>query len=294
MFHMAIISLHKTELLRSITQTRQKRFYHALVQAGFEPLLASDVSLPPQLASQLRWAKIEKWLPPYLLNLSYSGFAVLFLATQNEAIHWTVALLFGLPLALISVLLFYIYTEKWAKKNIIKLLGTPFLFIHNGDIYENFPNLRKLDDEIEALKKSQAQTQQSITDLKQLAKEMKEKLILLGQDTNDQYLQNLETQRLNQIRLLEESQNLLQIAIRSRQEQIKLQQELLDWAELDRMRQQASQISGQEAKQQSWQKMTELEMRSAELAFQMQELNRELHNSLITQSANNEVNGNRL
>ena len=118
---------------------------------------------------------------------------------------------------------------------------------------------------------------------------MKEQLILLGQNTNDQYLHNLEAQRLNQISLLEKSQELLQIAMRSRQEQIKLQQELLDWAELDRMRQQASQMSGKEVKQESWQKMTTLEMRAAELAFQMHELNHELQNSLAKKSANNEA-----
>ena len=146
-----------------------------------------------------------------------------------------------------------------------------------------------MDDEIEILKNTQSQTQTSIEELQQLSKDMKEQLILLGQNTNDQYLHNLEAQRLNQIGLLKKSQELLQIAMRSRQEQIKLQQELLDWAELDRMRQQASQISGKEAKQESWQKMTVLEMRAAELAFQMHELNHELQNSLAKKSAQNEA-----
>lgn len=286
---MAIISLNKHELQRSVTQTSQKRFYYALRKAGFEPLLATGISLPPQLRSRLIWAKLEKWLPSSIIHISYVGFAILFLAVQDEVMHWAIAILLGLPLIPFTAFLFYIHTEKWAQQNVQKLLETPFLFIYNGDIYENFPNLRKLDDEIEILKKTQIQTEQSILELKQLSKDMKEQLILLGQDTNDQYLQGLESQRMNQIRLLEKSQELLQIAMRSRQEQIKLQQELLDWAELDRMRQQASQISGQDSKQQSWQKMTALEMRAAELAFQMHELNHELHNSLAKKVAQNEV-----
>lgn len=286
---MAIISLNKTELLRSITQTRQKRFYFALQKAGFAPLLESDVSLPASLRSVLFWAKVEKWLPPYFIHIPYIGFAILYLAIQDETLHWTLAFILGIPLLPLTLFIIYMYTEQWAQRNVNKLLNTPFLFIHDGNIYENFPNLRKLDDEIESLKQIQLKTQQSIQELTQLSKDMKEQLILLGQNTNDRYLQDLESQRMNQARLLDEAENLLQIAIRSRHDQIKLQQELLDWAELDRLRQHASQISGQEAKQHSWQKMTELEMRAAELAFKMHELNQEICSSLAKKSAEHEV-----
>jgi hypothetical protein len=75
----------------------------------------------------------------------------------------------------------------------------------------------------------------------------------------------------------------------SQQEQLKLQEELLNWAELDRLRQQASQISGNESKRESWQKMTTLELRAAELAFQMHDLNQKLRNTLALRSAENEL-----
>jgi chromosome segregation ATPase len=170
-----------------------------------------------------------------------------------------------------------------------KLLDTPFLFVLNGDIYENFPNLRTLNDEITALKQNQIETQQSIQKMQKLCRDMKEQLILLGQNTMDPYLRDLESQITTQLRLLEQSQNLLQMSTESQQEQLKLQEELLKWAELDRLRQQASQISGEESKRDSWQKMTTLELQAAELAFQMHDLNQKLRNTLSLRSAENET-----
>lgn len=286
---MTIISLDKAKLQKAIHQTSQRRFYYALQQTGLEPLLHQRDSLPPKLRKLLLWAQLEKWLPSALIHFSYVGFAFLYLLVENGTLHWIFSILLGAPLLLLTAFTLYINTEKWAERLIQKLLDTPFLFSLDGDIYENFPNLRTLNDEIIALKQNQIETQQSIQKMQALSRDMKEQLILLGQNTMDPYLRDLEIQIITQIRLLEQSQNLLQMSTESQQEQLKLQEELLNWAELDRLRQQASQISGNESKRESWQKMTTLELRAAELAFQMHDLNQKLRNTLALRSAENEI-----
>jgi hypothetical protein len=286
---MPIISLDKEKLQKAIHQTSQRRFYYALKEAGLQPWLKQRSSLPQKLRNVLIWAHLEKWLPSALINFSYIGFAFLYLLVENGTLHWLFAALLGVPILLLTAFTIYIHTETWAKKRVQKLLDTPFLFVLNGDIYENFPNLRTLNDEITALKQNQIETQQSIQKMQKLCRDMKEQLILLGQNTMDPYLRDLESQITTQLRLLEQSQNLLQMSTESQQEQLKLQEELLNWAELDRLRQQASQISGNESKRESWQKMTTLELRAAELAFQMHDLNQKLRNTLALRSAENEL-----
>jgi hypothetical protein len=286
---MAIISLDKEKLLKAIHQTSQRRFYYALKDTGLQPLFKQRRSLPTKLRKVLLWAQLEKWLPSALINFSYIGFGFLYLLVENESLHWLFAILLGSPLLLLTAFTVYIHTTTWAKTRVQKLLDTPFLFVLNGDIYENSPNLRTLNDEITVLKQNQIETQHSIQKIQKISRDMKEQLILLGQNTMDPYLRDLESQRTTQLRLLEQSQHLLQMSKKSQQEQLKLQEELLMWAELDRLRQQASQISGNESKRESWQKMTTLELQAAELAFQMHDLNQQLRNTLAHRSAENEI-----
>ena len=286
---MAIISLDKEKLQKAIHQTSQRRFYYALKETGLQPLFKQRRALPSKLRQVLIWAQLEKWLPSALINFSYIGFAFLYILFENGTLHWLFAILLGSPLLLLTAFTVYIHTVTWAKTRVQKLLDTPFLFVLNGDIYENFPNLRTLNDEITVLKQNQIETQRSIQKMQKLSRDMKEQLILLGQNTMDPYLRDLESQITTQIRLLEQSQNLLQMSTKSQQEQLKLQEELLKWAELDRLRQQASQISGYESKRESWQKMTTIELQAAELAFQMHDLNQKLRNTLAQRSAENEI-----
>jgi hypothetical protein len=182
--------------------------------------------------------------------------------------------------------------QHWAHTQVTKLFSEAFIFVDSGRIYANFPELNQLEQqlsELDDMKKTASQTSKNIA---LLAQKLKEKLILMGQSTNDSTLADLDNQHLLQQRLINEASEAIVTVENKRQQCLRIRQELFDWVELDWIKQEANQISKPDTSEKLWAQAAEMEMIAHDLNIQLSGVHGELGTALAQWQTRHDVGEN--
>ena len=289
---MQIVTLPRKKMLDIAASSKEKGLKHALESAHMDQLSAKDDHIPPHVRSILQKARLDSYL--HTQTVYYAPiYAPAFVFTALNQTHtdpilsvFTILSLIILPL---SILAWVHRQQGWAVKQVEALFAEAFIFLHNGRLYANFPELNFLEQqlsELESMRHTATQSSKSIADL---AQKLKEKLILMGQNTNDTTLADLENQYLLQQRLIKEATNAMAQVESKRQRCLGLRQELFNWVELDWMKQKANQITGTHTSERMWAQTAEMELIAHDLNVLLSGVHGELGNALAQWQTRHEI-----
>ena len=289
---MQIVTLPRKKMLDIAANSNDKGLKRALESVQLDRLSSKDEHVPPHVRSILRKVTLDSYL--HTQTVYYAPiYAPAFVFTALHQTHtdpilsvFTFLSLLILPL---SILAWIHKRQNWAVKQIEALFDEAFIFIHNGRLYANFPELNFLEQqlsELESMRHTATQSSKSIADL---AHKLKEKLILMGQSTNDSTLADLENQYLLQQRLIKEATEAMGQVENKRQRCLNLRQELFNWVELDWMKQKARQFAGSKTSEQMWAQTAEMELIAHDLNLLLSGVHGELGTALAQWQTRHEI-----
>ena len=267
---MQIVNIPRQQMLEVAKQSTTHGLTKALKLAQMDAIYPSAEHIPPNVQSILRWRQVDRYLhSPFVLYLPLYIGAVIYTALVNG--NWLIYALvlvsiLGLPIGLLSL---WNRWTNWAYKKVKYLLEQPFIFVDNGKIYSNFPELNHLEMRLNSLETLKVETLKTSSSITNLAKKLKEKLILLGESTNDPVLQDLENQYLRQQHLIQEATQTMSDIEDKRQHCLKVRHDLFNWVELEWIKRQANQMIGLEQRNQIWIQATEMELMAHDLQMQL-------------------------
>ena len=287
---MQIVNLHRHKMLNTAETAQSKGLLKALQISGLDQLPLNGAHIPPHVRAVLKNLKIDDWLhnqTVYYAPMYTPAFIYTSVVQGNAIIYiFTILSIFVLPFSLLSWLH---KRQNWAYKQVTKLFSEAFIFVDSGRIYANFPELNHLEQqlsELDQMKKTATQTSKNIASL---AQKLKEKLILMGQSTNDPTLADLDNQHLLQQRLINEANEAIVTVENRRQQCLRIRQELFDWVELDWIKQEANQISRPGTSEKLWAQAAEMEMIAHDLNIQLSGVHGELGSALTQWQTRHDV-----
>lgn len=260
--------------------------YVALQHYHMDVLSPKSPYIPDNIKEFLSKAQKQKLFSSPVVNQSLLLFPIFLFASLRVPtfLSIVITIFFGVvfPFALYKL---HMNTD-WSKKQVEQLMQTSFIFVENNKIYANFPELNALEHQIMETQTIKKQAENTSKQIDHLASTIKEKLILLGQSTNDASLLNLETHKLTQEQLIAEAEKTLDVTKKKVQECKKLREEIIQWAELDWIKRQANQLSGVEQREQAWKKMAELELQAHGIQQEMLGITGQLGRALADWQSN--------
>ncbi len=287
---MQIVNLHRQRMLEVAQTAKERGLQKALQISNLDKLPSDGAHIPPHVRSVIQKSKLDTLLhsnnvyyaPIYTPALLYTSYV-----QENIIVYlFTLLSLLVLPWSILA----WVHKRKgWASEQVEKLFGESFIFVDGGRIYANFPELNRLEQQLSELEQMRNTAIQTSNNIASLAQKLKEKLILMGQDTNDETLSDLDNQYLLQQRLITEAEAAIQSVENKRQQCLRLRQELFNWVELDWMKQEASQFSSQRSSEKLWKQATEMELIAHDLNIQLSGVHGELGQALATWQTRNEV-----
>ena len=287
---MNVVDFPIDQMLQVAEHKKFPRLMEALRLCQMHQLDPKSVYIPEQIRTLLKLAHQEKrFAIPVVLYAPFLAPMLLFSGIQQDnlpTLGMGALFLLGVPVALRQ---YWRFSPQWAVKQILELQQTSFVFVENNQIFANFPKLRDLEKEIADLKHNKENAQRTCQKIDQLAQTLKEKLILLGQNTNDPNLIQLETHKLNQIRLIEQSDELLSINQQKLHKLEKLRQEVIQWAELDWLKRQANELAGSNIRTQTIEKLTHLEMQAYDIQMEISQVHQELKTAIAEWNVQHEI-----
>ena len=207
---MKLISIHPQKMLAVAANSPRYRLQTALNSQGMNDIPVDHPALPDDIRKTLKWATWE-----YLLVRNASPNTILFLIIMigmglyHQTLIWLlvgVCSVIALILALVGKL---IDRPQWASQQLQSFLDTPFLFLVQETLYENLPQLRRLDADIQRLTRTKQEARHIQQQMALLTRQLKEKLILLGESTTDQQVVDLEVAQITQEKIISQAEQLL-------------------------------------------------------------------------------------
>ena len=256
-------------LLAAAENAPRQRVLSALKSQSLEQLKTDNPALPVSLRRALMWTALEQKIrfqhPPALL---FTGALICVSAGQQlsaeGSIWW---LLFGGTIALIGGLSAAVRSHWVAMKLLTPLFQHPYVFSIGDDIYENLPQLNRMEKAIAKLSAQIDKSKQIVEDINRTLKALKEQLILVGQSTDDPSIKGLYAEESTQLRWQEETKALLAKAEQQHNQNLAIREELHQHARLDALRRQAAQLAG--GAEQSAPQLIELERSNQELLMEL-------------------------
>ena len=289
---MQIVRLPKQKMLDIATHSKEKGLKRALEAAHLEHLSPSDEHIPTHVRGVLQKVRLDSYLHTQTVYYAPIYAPAFVFTTLNQSVVdpvlgvLTVLSILVFPLSILA----WVHKQKgWAVKQVEQLFAEAFVFVDSGRLYTNFPELNLLEqqlDELEQMKHTAIQSSKSIADL---AQKLKEKLILMGQSTNDSTLADLENQYLLQQRLIKEATAAMEHVENKRQRCLALRQELFDWVELDWMKQRANQMTRSKNSERLWTQAAEMELIARDLNLQLTGVHGELGTALAQWQTKHEI-----
>ncbi len=287
---MQIVNLHRQRMIEVAQTAKERGLQKALQVSSLDKLPSDGAHIPPHVRAVVQKSKLDSLL--HSKNVYYAPIyapALIYTSYMQENIIVYVFALLSLLVLPWSILAWIHKRKGWASEQVEKLFAEPFIFVDSARIYANFPELNRLEQqlsELEHMRNTAIQTSKSIASL---AQKLKEKLILMGQDTNDETLSDLDNQYILQQRLIVEAESAIHSVENQRQQCLRLRQELFDWVELDWIKQEASQFSGQQHSEKLWRQAAEMELIAHDLNTKLSGVHGELGHALATWQTRNEV-----
>ena len=289
---MQIVTLPRKRMLDIASSSTDKGLKRALEAAHMDQLSSKDEHIPPHVRKTLRSVTLDSYL--HTQTVYYAPiYAPAFVFTAVNQTHtdpilsvFTVLSLLILPL---SILAWIHRKQRWAVSQVESLFEEAFIFVHNGRLYANFPELNFLEQQLSELESMRHTAKQSSKSIADLAQKLKEKLILMGQSTNDTTLADLENQYLLQQRLITEATAAMDDVENKRQRCLHLRQELFNWVELDWMKQKASQFTGAQTSEKMWAQAAEMELIAHDLNLLLSGVHGELGTALAQWQTRHEI-----
>ena len=289
---MQIVTLPRKKMLDIAANSKEKGLKHALESAHMDQLSSTDKHIPPHIRRILQKMKLDSYL--HTQTVYYAPiYAPAFVFTALNQTHtdpilsvFTILSLIILPLSILA----WIHRQQgWAVKQVESLFAEAFIFVHKGRLYANFPELNLLEQQLNELEEMRHTASKSSKSISNLAQKLKEKLILMGQSTNDNTLAELENQYLLQQRLIKEATSAMAQVENKRQRCLGLRQELFNWVELDWMKQKASQITGTHTSEKMWAQTAEMELIAHDLNLILSGVHGELGHALAEWQTRHEI-----
>ena len=278
---MHVVHIPRQTMIEITQQSREKGLYKSLQAADMVDIDPQAEHVPPRVRSILRWGKIDTYLHSQVAQMIplYCG-AVIYTAVVSPAPYMTILAILSVLALPLGVLTHINRWTNWAEKKVQALLKEPFIFVDNAKIYANFPELNDLETRLYNLEQLQQEATLSAQNIQNLANRLKEKLILMGESTNDPVLSDLENQHLRQRNLIQQSKDTMLAIEDRRQHCLRVRQDLFDWVELDWLKRQANQITGREQRNEVWQKAVDMELLAHDLQTEVSGIQGELGRAL--------------
>lgn len=289
---MQIVRLPRQKMLDIAVHSKEKGLKRALEAAHLDHLSSTDEHIPTHVRNVLQKVRLDSYLHTQTVYYAPIYAPAFVFTTCNQTV---VDPVLGV-LTLLSVLIFplsilaWVHKQRgWAVKQVERLFSEAFIFVDSGRIYTNFPELNLLEQQLSELETMRNTAIQSSKSIAELAQKLKEKLILMGQSTNDSTLADLENQYLLQQRLIKEATSAMEHVENQRQRCLSLRQELFDWVELDWMKQQAHHITGHKNSERLWTQAAEMELIARGLNIELSGVHGELGTALATWQTKHEI-----
>jgi len=274
---MQIISIDAHQMNSILDQEGQNQLDAALSSQMLDSIPLNHPDLPPKVKHILQWVQWQKRIPKTFITQGfYFSLIMLWTALYYQTFIWGIVGSIALAVILSCIFMFYTRSKTWAKQKLKILLATPFMLIHNDRLYENLPQLRKMDAEITMLEQHHNNAQVAVNNIEKLIRKLKEKLILLGESTDDPQIHQMETEKISQGKIIEKSTALLLQIRTHRSEQDKVKQEIAHRLELQSLRQKAAILTGDGDNENSLRKLTEIEMQATTMVLEINQMQREL------------------
>ena len=281
-----------TELLLAAAENAPKqRVLSALKSQSLEQLKADNPALPKSLRRALTWAAVEQTFrfqhPPALL---FTGALICVSAWQQlsaaGSIWW---LLFGGAIVLIGGLSAAVGSHWVAMRLLRPLFQHPYVFSLGETVYENLPQLNRMERAIAELSAQLKKSEQIVEEINRTLKALKEQLILVGQSTDDPSIRGLYTEESAQLRWQEETNALLQKAKQQHNKNMTIRDELHHHARLAALRRKAAQLAG--GAEHSASQLTELELSNVDLLIELDSAAEKMLQLQLQWRINSEVEG---
>lgn len=278
---MHVVHIPRQTMLDIAAQSKDKGLYRALQAADMATLDRNSEHIPPTIRKILWWGMVDTYLHSQIVQMIplYCG-AIIYTAVMNPTPYinlFAVLSILALPLGALS---FFHRSINWSEGKVRTLLAEPFIFVEQGKIYANFPELNDLEARLQNLELLQQEATLSAKNIQNLANRLKEKLILMGESTNDPVLADLENQHLRQRNLIQKAKDTT-LAIEDRRQQcLRVRQDLFDWVELDWLKRQANQITGADQRAEVWQQAVNMELMAHDLQTEVSGIQGELGRAL--------------
>lgn len=278
---MHVVHIPRQTMIEIAQQSTNNGLFKSLQAADMLDIDPQAEHVPPGVRSILRWGKIDTHLHSQVVQMIplYCG-AVIYTAIMNPEPYMTILAVLSVLALPLGALAHLNRWTNWAEKKVRTLLKEPFIFVDNAKIYANFPELNDLETRLQNLERLQQETTLSAQNIQNLANRLKEKLILMGESTNDPVLSDLENQHLRQRNLIQQSKDTMLAIEDRRQHCLRVRQDLFDWVELDWLKRQANQITGREQRNEVWQKAVDMELLAHDLQSEVSGIQGELGRAL--------------
>ena len=278
---MHVVHIPRQTMIDIAQRSKEKGLFKSLQAADMVNIDPSSDHVPPGVRRILRWGQIDTHLHSQVVQMIplYCG-AVIYTAVVNPAPYMTILAILSVLALPLGALAHLNRWTNWAEKKVLTLLKEPFIFVDNAKIYANFPELNDLETRLYQLEVLQQEATLSAQNIQNLANRLKEKLILMGESTNDPVLSDLENQHLRQCNLIQQSKDTMLAIEDRRQHCLRVRQDLFDWVELDWLKRQANQITGREQRNEIWQKAVDMELLAHDLQTEVSGIQGELGRAL--------------
>ena len=289
---MQIVTLPRQRMLDIAANSTEKGLKRALESVNMDQLSSTNEQIPPHVRAILRKMTLDSYL--HTQTVYYAPiYAPAFVFTALHQTHidpiLSVFTFLSVIIFPLSILAWVHKRQQWAVSQVEKLFEEAFIFVHSGRLYANFPELNLLEQQLSELETMRHTAKQSSKSIADLAQKLKEKLILMGQSTNDRTLADLENQYLLQQRLIKEATIAMDDVENKRQRCLHLRQELFNWVELDWMKQKASQFTGTQTSEKMWAQAAEMELIAHDLNLMLTGVHGELGNALAQWQTRHEI-----
>ena len=287
---MQIVNLHREKMLETARVMPQQGLVQALKIGNMDALSRKAPHIPPHVRQILQAAWLDGLIHTQAVYYApYYAAAFLYTSTQRSEFLLDIFTIGSILILPFSLMAWLHRKQDWAFKKVTKLFSEPFIFVDNHRIYANFPELNLLEAQMEELETMRTKAEQTAVHISQLAQALKEKLILMGQSTQDSTLQDLENQLLIQNTLIDRTTTALAQVESKRQQCLRIRQELFDWVELDWMKQEASQLTGMETQEKIWRQAADMELIAHDLNLVLSGIHGELGEALTRWQTKNQV-----
>jgi hypothetical protein len=266
------------------------RLIDAMRMAQLDTVPSNHPQLPPEVRQVLLWAKLEQRIPKALsAHILYFLIVMLCTALFQQTLLWIIVgsvILLMIPIVIFAL---HMKSNKWVIKQLTVLVKTPFLFEYNDHIYENLPNFLRLGEELKQLQNSKQQARNRIQKLDSLILQLKEKLILLGESTNDKQIIEMEMEQHTQQRIIDKTEQLIIEISRKYKNQQRIYEQLIERFELQALRNKANSLTNDGSHTQSLQQLTEIEMHAMTMSIQITSMQQELEGFSLHEKTNQET-----